>query len=167
MISAFITVTSQSLGLVLGAALLVAMGIWGAVLVLVPFLKEVRAPDPAPAPTAEAAKASQARMDEAPAPTWVSLGNVSYSIVGRQAFVGDREVPLSPIEHDLLRFFLEHPNEAVSKQALQERFWGCRGPDTRAVEEANLRLRKKLQAAGSTATNEVVRGYGYKFTVRD
>lgn len=97
----------------------------------------------------------------------VSLGNVGFDPARNQFVVEGKPLGLTAQERRLLSFFLEHPGEALSRDRLLEAVWGFeegRITQTRAVDEANRRLRKKLLAAGATAYNRTVRGVGYEFS---
>jgi two-component system phosphate regulon response regulator OmpR len=56
------------------------------------------------------------------------------------------EVPMSPLEFDLLKAFAEHPNQALSRERIvglsQQREWG---PFDRSVDLRVMRLRKKIE----------------------
>jgi len=59
---------------------------------------------------------------------------------------GGKEVPMSPLEFDLLRAFAEHPNRALSRERIlslsQQREWD---PFDRSVDLRIMRLRKKIE----------------------
>jgi DNA-binding response OmpR family regulator len=59
---------------------------------------------------------------------------------------GGTEVPLSPLEYDLLKAFAEHPNQALSRERIlslsQLRDWD---PFDRSVDLRIMRLRKKIE----------------------
>lgn len=96
------------------------------------------------------------------------LANLSYDPKVRELRVDGRVVPLSPLEQNLMGFYVSRPGQAVSKEELMASIWGAPGiQDMRAVEEANRRLRRKLAAAGSRALNETVWGYGYRFRAQE
>ena len=56
------------------------------------------------------------------------------------------EVPMSPLEYDLLKAFAEHPNQALSRERIlslsQQRDWD---PFDRGVDLRIMRLRKKIE----------------------
>lgn len=57
-----------------------------------------------------------------------------------------KEVPMSPLEYDLLKAFAAHPNQALSRERIlslsQQRDWD---PFDRSVDLRVLRLRKKIE----------------------
>jgi DNA-binding response OmpR family regulator len=59
---------------------------------------------------------------------------------------GGAEVPMSPLEFDLLKALAEHPNRALSRERIlnlnQQRDWD---PFDRSVDLRIMRLRKKVE----------------------
>jgi DNA-binding response OmpR family regulator len=74
---------------------------------------------------------------------------------------GGEDVDLSHTEFELLHLFLRNRGRAFSRAYLLETVWGVREvPGDRSVDNAILRLRRKLGDAGSTI--ETVWGVGYR-----
>jgi len=76
---------------------------------------------------------------------------------------GGNDVQLTPKEYALLEFFMRHPNQVFSTEALFERVWRS---DSEATEEAIVacigRLRKKIdKTSGSQSLIGTVYGAGY------
>ena len=78
---------------------------------------------------------------------------------------GGRTVQLTLMEADLLRFFIRHEGQAVSRKAMLEEVWGLReDTDTRAIDNFIVRLRKYLEdEPGQPKHLLTVRGVGYRF----
>ena len=75
---------------------------------------------------------------------------------------GGRAVDLAPREFRLLEFFLQHPEEVVSRVRLLERVWDMHfDPETNVVEATMSNLRRKLEDGGATRLVQTVRGAGY------
>ena len=74
-------------------------------------------------------------------------------------------VDLSAREFQLLRYFLEHRGELVSREDLLERVWGLRGDtSTRTVDVHVAWLRQKIEPNPEHPQYLItVRGAGYKF----
>ena len=74
-------------------------------------------------------------------------------------------VDVSAREFQLLRYFLEHRGELVSREALLERVWGLRGDtSTRTVDVHVAWLRQKIEPNPEHPQHLItVRGAGYKF----
>jgi DNA-binding response OmpR family regulator len=77
----------------------------------------------------------------------------------------ERTIKLTLMEADLLRFFIKHENQAVSRSRLLEEVWGLHeDTDTRAIDNFIVRLRKYLEGDPSQPKHLLtVRGVGYRF----
>lgn len=94
----------------------------------------------------------------------LTCGNVSFDPASKRCSVAGRPLALSPTEAQLLAYYLARPGEAVARETLLEEVWGFpEGVGSRAADEANRRLRKKLLAAGADAYNRTVWGFGFTF----
>lgn len=76
-----------------------------------------------------------------------------------------REHALTYLEAELLRYLVQRPNEAVSRNELLDRVWGSdRFPTTRTVDTHVLNVRKKLEPDPAQPRHLLtVHGTGYKF----
>jgi DNA-binding response OmpR family regulator len=83
----------------------------------------------------------------------------------RSVLVRGEPVSLTPLEFRLLRAFVSHPGQLLSRDQLLELAWG--DADTRSGDEVKLYvgyLRRKLDAAdGAGLAIETVRGFGYRY----
>jgi DNA-binding response OmpR family regulator len=72
---------------------------------------------------------------------------------------------LTVMEADLLRYFLSHEGEAISRKTLLEAVWGLReDTDTRAIDNFIVRLRRYLEDDPTHPVHLLtVRGVGYRF----
>jgi DNA-binding winged helix-turn-helix (wHTH) protein len=79
---------------------------------------------------------------------------------------GGRPQRLTPTEWQLLRTFLEHPGEILTRAQLAAAVWaqGLHSPDGK-VEVYVSRLRRKVEAAEDAPLIETVRGNGYRLTL--
>ena len=79
--------------------------------------------------------------------------------------VGDRTLPLTLMEANLLRYLIGHEGKAVSRKAMLEDVWGVReDTDTRAIDNFIVRLRRYIERQpGSPRHLLTVRGVGYRF----
>lgn len=83
----------------------------------------------------------------------------------REAYWNESRLLLSKLEFDLLEHLLRHPGQVLSREQLLESVWGYDFTgDTRVVDTAIKRLRKKFEAAepGASELLLTVRGMGYK-----
>jgi DNA-binding response OmpR family regulator len=88
------------------------------------------------------------------------VGAVSLDLRTRWATVDGETIELSAREFELLRTFLEHPNQVLSREQLLARVWGYDyDPGSNVVDVYVGYLRRKLGGGRF----ETVRGVGYRF----
>jgi two-component system, OmpR family, alkaline phosphatase synthesis response regulator PhoP len=78
---------------------------------------------------------------------------------------GERTVPLTLMEANLLRHLIQHQGKPVSRKTMLEEVWGVReDTDTRAIDNFIVRLRKYIEDEPAKPKHVLtVRGVGYKF----
>jgi len=80
----------------------------------------------------------------------------------RIAYRGDRLIPLTTTEYELLRFLMMHPRQVTTKDQILERVWGYDfGGSANIVEVYVGALRKKLEEDGEPRLIQTIRGAGY------
>jgi two-component system, OmpR family, response regulator MprA len=80
---------------------------------------------------------------------------------------GTRRVELTRTEFELLRLFLEHPRQVLTRSVILERVWGYDfGRSSNSLEVYVGYLRRKLEAAGEPRVLQTVRGVGYALRER-
>ena len=90
------------------------------------------------------------------------FGDIELHRLKRQVRRGGRAVDLSPREFRLLEFFLQHPDEVVTRVQLLEKVWDMSfDPETNVVDVHVSNLRKKLELNGEPRAIQTVRGAGY------
>ena len=82
-----------------------------------------------------------------------------------ELYVGDKTLPLTLMEANLLRYLIRHEGKAVSRKAMLEEVWGVReDTDTRAIDNFIVRLRRYIEKEPSRPRHlRTVRGIGYRF----
>jgi two-component system phosphate regulon response regulator PhoB len=96
----------------------------------------------------------------------VSLGGVTVDRDAHRAFVGDREMDLTPLEFRLLEVLMERRGRVQSRRQLLQAVWDTNAAiETRTVDMHVARLRSKMGDAGDLI--ETVRGVGYRFRAGD
>ena len=75
------------------------------------------------------------------------------------------KIQLTLMEASLLRYFIEHRNENVSRKQILEEVWGLKeDTDTRAIDNFIVRLRRYIEDTPGTPKYLItVRGVGYRF----
>lgn len=82
----------------------------------------------------------------------------------RTVHFGDRHIPLSPREFDLLVFFARNAEDVVTRMQLLENVWNLHfDPQTNVVDVHVSRLRRKLDAVLPAPVLHTARGEGYLF----
>lgn len=70
---------------------------------------------------------------------------------------------LTQMEFKLLRYFLEHPRRALSRENILNAVWGLRYPSTRTVDVHVMQLRQKFKPE----LFQTLHGTGYRFVPDD
>lgn len=99
--------------------------------------------------------------DRAPGTAEVTVlerGEVSLDVVAREVRLGGAPVTLSAREFSLLRTFLEHPGQVLSREQLIERVWDGAETSSNVVDVYIGYLRHKIGAERIVT----VRGLGYR-----
>jgi DNA-binding response OmpR family regulator len=90
----------------------------------------------------------------------ISEGGITLDLRTRWVSSGSTTVELSAREFELLRTFLEHPNQVLSREQLLAHVWGYDyDPGSNVVDVYVGYLRRKL----ATDAFETVRGVGYRY----
>jgi DNA-binding response OmpR family regulator len=80
----------------------------------------------------------------------------------REARRGSRLIALTATEYELLRLFLQHPREVLSRDRIYEGVWGYEFEgESKIIEVYISYLRQKLEAGGESRLIHTVRGAGY------
>ena len=103
---------------------------------------------------------------------WMRRAQDRYTFAGKtidfdtlELRVGERSLPLTLMEANLLRYLITHEGQAVSRKSMLEDVWGVReDTDTRAIDNFIVRLRRYLEIEpGKPKHLLTVRGVGYRF----
>ncbi|HBG4017502.1 TPA: response regulator transcription factor [Clostridioides difficile] len=96
----------------------------------------------------------------------LSLGKIFIMVASRQVYVEDKLIDLTYKEFELLRLFMENPNQIFSREKLLNCIWGYDFEgNTRTVDTHIKTLRKKLGSEGHHIVT-LIRS-GYKFEVKE
>ena len=95
----------------------------------------------------------------------LTAGELRLDRTAHRAFLGGRELAVTPKAALLLDFLVSHPDELHSRQRLLEVLWGFEHPvGTRAVDNRIAELRRALRDdVASPRYIETVAGRGYRF----
>ena len=103
------------------------------------------------------------RFDE-PGPESLTIGDLSIDVAGHTVTRDAEQIPLTPLEFDLLVCLARKPWQVFTREVLLEQVWGYRhAADTRLVNVHVQRLRSKVEHDPENPEIVVtVRGVGYK-----
>jgi two-component system, OmpR family, alkaline phosphatase synthesis response regulator PhoP len=103
---------------------------------------------------------------------WLRRPTDRYAFAGKvidfdtlELRVGDRALPLTLMEANLLRYLVGQEGKAVSRKSMLEDVWAVHeDTDTRAIDNFIVRLRRYIEKdSGKPKHLLTVRGVGYKF----
>jgi DNA-binding response OmpR family regulator len=103
---------------------------------------------------------------------WLRQAQDEYTFAGKtidfdalELRVGDRTLPLTLMEANLLRYLIAHEGRAVSRKSMLEDVWAVReDTDTRAIDNFIVRLRRYIEQEPARPRHLLtVRGVGYRF----
>ena len=98
----------------------------------------------------------------APAPTRLTLADLTLDRLARRVSRGGVPVELQPKEFALLEYFLCHPGRTLTRAMILEHVWGWTfDPRTNVVDVLVLRLRNKIDRGSSPKLIHTSRGIGY------
>jgi DNA-binding response OmpR family regulator len=90
-------------------------------------------------------------------------GDIELDQESRRVLVGGVELELTKTEFDLLSLLMRNPRRAFNRAYLLDVVWGDESDSSeRSVDNAVMRLRRKLGAAGGAI--ETLWGVGYRFS---
>ncbi|HLS46656.1 MAG TPA: MtrAB system response regulator MtrA [Ornithinicoccus sp.] len=97
-------------------------------------------------------------------PSQLAVGDLTIDVAGHTVKREGAELPLTPLEFDLLVALASRPNHVFDRESLLEKVWGYRhAGDTRLVNVHVQRLRAKIEKDPENPQIVLtVRGVGYK-----
>jgi two-component system response regulator MprA len=102
------------------------------------------------------------RRRTTPADAPLAFADLVLDPSAREARRGDRPIDLTAQEFDLLRHFLGHPRQVLSRAQLLDAVWGLPTATASNVVDVYVGyLRTKLEAGGEPRLLHTVRGVGY------
>jgi two-component system response regulator MtrA len=104
------------------------------------------------------------RRTEEPTPEMLEIADLVIDVAAHSVHRGDKAIPLTPLEFDLLAALARKPRQVFTRETLLEQVWGYRhAADTRLVNVHVQRLRSKVERDPEHPEVVItVRGVGYK-----
>lgn len=92
----------------------------------------------------------------------LKFADLTLDTGSRQAARGNRLIPLTAKEYDLLELLMRHPKQVLTREVIFDRVWGYDfGGESNVLEVYIRYLRQKLEAGGEPRLIHTVRGVGY------
>lgn len=102
------------------------------------------------------------KTENTSSPQQIRFVDLSLDVAGRRVSRAGRVIELTVKEFELLRYLMEHPGEALSREQILENVWGYDFMGESNVIEVYIRyLRLKLEENGGRRLIQTVRGVGY------
>ena len=96
-------------------------------------------------------------------PEIITRGSLTLKLISREAFVGENDLLLTPRDFALLLFFIQNENRVMQAEYIYAQVWGHPMlADSRALENAVSRLRRKIRGSGYTLTSAYGSGYAFE-----
>jgi DNA-binding response OmpR family regulator len=105
------------------------------------------------------------RRSSADAAKVLAFGEVEVDLTRRIVTKKEEELKLTRAEYNLLTYFLQNPDRALTRDMILNSVWGYESfPNTRTVDAHVVRLRQKLEPDAGRPTHFLtVHGVGYRF----
>jgi len=92
-------------------------------------------------------------------------GDLSINRKTLEVKINDLTIDLTPMEYQVLCYFFDHKEKAISRDELLNNVWGySKEVETRACDDTIRRLRKKLEL--SQVQIETIWGFGFKLGLK-
>jgi DNA-binding response OmpR family regulator len=92
------------------------------------------------------------------------FGNVSVNFKSHEVTKAGKTIHLTALEFSLLKFFIEHKGEVLTRDAMLDEAWGDAIVSPRTIDPHIVHLRQKLEDDPTNPQYIVsIRGVGYKF----
>lgn len=105
----------------------------------------------------------RARQEDEPGEIY-EFGDIFVNFKSHGLLKAGKEVSLTALEFKLLKFFIAHKGEVVTRDALLDEAWGDAIVSPRTIDPHIVHLRKKIENNPSQPEYIIsVRGVGYKF----
>lgn len=95
----------------------------------------------------------------------IQIKDLILNVHTSEATIENKTLKLTPMEYELLHFFMLHKDRAYSREHILNHVWGANVYiDERTVDVQIRRLRKVLNQYGYDHLIQTIRGRGYKFS---
>jgi two-component system alkaline phosphatase synthesis response regulator PhoP len=111
------------------------------------------------------ARLRRGRNEEKSVPSVYRFNDIEIDFIQFKVKRSGKEFDLTSLEVEILKYFVAHRGEVVTREALLDKIWGYESyPSTRTIDNHILKLRKKLEEDPAQAKYIFsVYGEGYRF----
>ncbi len=96
---------------------------------------------------------------------YLQYRDIYMDLTQRKVYIDDDEIPLTKLEFNLLKFFIEHQNRILEREYLLRHVWGEDAlKQKRTVNVTLNRLKKKIDPNGTKEYITAIHGIGYKLS---
>lgn len=93
----------------------------------------------------------------------LEVGSLVMDTVTREVRCGECLLELTNKEYTILEYFMENPNQVITRMVLEERAWNYESDTASNIIDVYIRrIRKKIQGAGGDDPIQTIRGAGYR-----
>lgn len=97
----------------------------------------------------------------------LNCGSLELDLQDHNVMKNGKQVHLVPKEYSLLEFFMRHPNQVFSSEALLDRVWNSSSDvSPESIRTYVARLRSKIDDENAESMIENVHGVGYKLVLK-
>lgn len=102
---------------------------------------------------------------QAPVIETINIGEIQFNPVNFELNINGEIHPLSPKECEILKLFIQNPNQVINRDRIIDEIWGDEYfPSPRTIDNFILKLRGKLEKDPKQPKHiETVHGAGYRF----
>jgi DNA-binding response OmpR family regulator len=95
----------------------------------------------------------------------LTIGTLTLHSATQKIYASGEEIDLTLKEFRILEFFMQHPNEVLSRQRIIDHLWDFSfNPLSRVMDVHINNLRNKLDTKGYGTSIQTVRGVGYRLS---
>ncbi|MEI6427361.1 MAG: two-component system response regulator RppA [Pseudanabaena sp. ELA607] len=111
-------------------------------------------------------ESTEAHRESAPAyvpSEKIAYGDLVLDMTNQVLYQGGKTIALSEKEFQLLRYFLQHPEQLLSHEQISQYLWHNEPPLSNALVAQIKLLRRKIDPANQPSFIQTVYGKGYRF----
>jgi two-component system, OmpR family, manganese sensing response regulator len=93
----------------------------------------------------------------------IQINDLKLDLDNQLAYRQERTIELSDKEHQLLAYFMQHPNQLLTHDQISQHLWETEQPSSNALAAQIRLLRRKIEVEPEPPLIHTVYGKGYRF----